>query len=615
MQGANDLSDVLKHEGLWMEDTGASKNVQIRGMSAGSMENTQLQSRVLILVNGRRTGAVQVSQVPVNNVDRIEIIRGPGAVQYGSSALGGVVNVITKKGEKDSFHLVIEEGVGSSNLYKSHVGLNGEYQNFDFSIAYDYLERGNLHMKGGEEFPHTSQLHKSVSVETGYTFMEKHRIGFSYAYSKFRDEWPGVGYRDYLDIISQGGNIDFNYGIYTPTITTVGFTYDGATENDMFDWAAFFSKSRYRRPSINYPSWSVPPPGGDFNFTNQDITNAGASIGYNSKHLDIDLGFDIVKYKINGMWDGEFKSDDLGFYISSKIKLLNDTLFFNLGARYDHFKFETVDSAYPSRTKNAFNPAFGIAYLPLDWLKLRANYSQGIKMPTSIQYAGSTQQANQYFPNPGLQPEESQTYEFGVDVDWRFITASFTYFHTNFKNMITTAPYPYAAGAWYINLDKTELSGIELSMGADLGAAFDLGFVLRPHFSYTHMLKAKNKDATRRLEDGSDDLAFVPRWSLAWGVSFDHRGLDLSADLTAVHFGRIINNYTYPTSRTFATSPGLATVDLAIEKGIFEIGSNGNMGKVKLRVQVQNLFDNDNEIYYDYRGPGRSFYVGVKYEY
>jgi vitamin B12 transporter len=610
-RGDNDLGDVLKHEGFWMVDFGASKLIQIRGIVQASHENTQLQTMVLVLVNGRRTGVKEANQLSMDNVERIEIIRGPGAVQYGSSALGGVINVITKRGEKDTFTAVVEEGIGSFDLYKSHIAFSGGYGAFDFSGSYTYLEHGDIELKGGTVFPYTSSRRKSMMLDIGYTFLDRHRIGLNYAYSSMEDEWPAVGYREYLDILAAGGNIDGDYGIYKPHITTLGFTYDGSTDSGTFDWSLFYSQTKYRRPSENYSSSF----GDSKNFTNQDIRNYGASLGFNSKYLDADLGFDYISYQIDGEWDGRFYSRDIGFYLASKIKLLDDSLFFNIGGRFDKFHFASYSSDSPSRSKSKFSPSFGVAYLPVEWLKLRANYAVGMKMPTSFQYVGGTTQGYTYFPNPALQPEETKTIEFGVDVDYKFFSSSLTYFHTDYKNKIDDW-YDYVrGGTMYINIEGAVIAGFELSMRADLGEAFDLGFSLLPHLDFTYMTKSKTR-SNERLVNGSDDLAFVPKWTLAWGITLNHPGIDLMADLTAVHYGNIVNNYTYPPpGETFNQKPGLVTVDLSVEKGLFDIGSDGKFGKVKLRVEVKNMFDNHNEIYYDFPGPGRNFYVGLKYVY
>jgi vitamin B12 transporter len=614
LAAADDLSQLLRQQGFYMIDYGASSYVQIRGMH--STENTQDRARVLVLVNGRRTGVVQVNQVPLANVERIEIIRGPSAVQYGTSALGGVINVITKRGEGDTFTATVEAGFGSFGLNKSMFSFRGGYQNFDFSGSASYIERDSItpsEKVGGQRFPHTSFKEKSVMLELGYTFNDRHRFGVNFSNLVTDLEWPTIGYRDYLHSLAAGNpvnSLDQDYGMYHTEIKTFGFTYDGATEDGTFDWSVFFSKSQYRRPSrsINmawFQDW-------DTNFTWQDVINWGASAGYNSGIIDVDLGVDYVRYKNQGLFDGDNVSKDLGIYMTAVIKPLGESLYISLGGRYDNFSMENRDpklSMFGSRSKTVFNPSVGVSYLPFEWLKLRANYSEGLRMPSAFEYTGG-QGYYLYYPNPDLQPEESKTFEFGFDVGYKFLSVSLTYFHTDWRNKIIgverTGGLP---GWWYINLKDSVVAGYELTANADLGEAFGLDFEIRPYISYTYLNKRINKD-TERWVRNSSTLPYTPRWTLAYGVTVNHPGIDLQFNVNAAHTGDVV--LTYP---AIDKGSEFVALDMSIEKGLWEIGSNGQYGKLKLRVEAKNILDSKNEIYYNYPGPGRSFYVGLKYVY
>ena len=102
MSGAKDLSDLAAKQGLqiYKVPSGLS-GIYIRGLGNRSNPD-EFSGNVLILMNGHRTGTNNMSLIGLENVERIEIIRGPAAVQYGSAAMGGVVNIITKKAGKAS---------------------------------------------------------------------------------------------------------------------------------------------------------------------------------------------------------------------------------------------------------------------------------------------------------------------------------------------------------------------------------------------------------------------------------------------------------------------------------------------------------------------------------
>ena len=85
---ATTVADLVVQQGFNVVTTGDTSNVQIRGFGNLSM-TTEYENTVLVLLNGRRTGNSNLAVAGLANVERVEIIRGPAAVQYGSNALGG----------------------------------------------------------------------------------------------------------------------------------------------------------------------------------------------------------------------------------------------------------------------------------------------------------------------------------------------------------------------------------------------------------------------------------------------------------------------------------------------------------------------------------------------
>jgi vitamin B12 transporter len=600
----SDLSDVLVQQGFWLVDWGASKYVQVRGMS--SNQSTQAQSSVLILVNGRRTGVTEVNQVQVENVERIEIIRGPSAVQYGSSAFGGVINVITKKSETDGVSAVLETGVGSYGLNRDSLSVNGRHAGFDFSLGGMYEKRDDYSIKGGIRWPHTAKENKSFMVEAGYTFLDKHRIGVNYSHHRNNSEFPGEGIADTLINIAEGTPIRYNNFVFTNK--SGGVNYDGATQDEKFHWSMFYQKSEDNKLTTGIYDPTI---------VKQDTVNYGASLGYSGQYFAIDVGFDYIEYDIFGQFQGNNLSKDLGAYISSKIKLLDDSLFISLGGRYDKFSFENREPVSTMSETN-FSPSVGVSYLPLNWLKLRANYSKGFRMPSAFEILGAPFNMYPYLPNPDLKPEKSETWEFGFDVDYEFLSSSFTFFHTDWIDMIDDE---YDWQTWvsrYINMDEAEIAGIEIALSADLGQAFDLGYQIRPHFNFTYMTTRKNKDLQYLAAHGVDTLQNVPRWTLAYGLTFNHPGMDLTVSANALHVGPMFSAFYLShggQSFDFNWGSHFAALDLALEKGLWEIGDGGRLGKVKLRIEAKNILDSQNMVYHDYPGYGRNFYVGLKYVY
>ena len=147
--------DVLKDEvGVVVRDytgNGKTASVDIRGFGETGAINT------LVLVDGRRVNEIDLSgvdwtQVPLDQVERIEIVRGPGSVLYGDNAVGGVINIITKKPEKP-FSAKSEVIRGSYLYHKESGSVGGKWGPFsailhaDYSSTEGYRENGFLRYK------------------------------------------------------------------------------------------------------------------------------------------------------------------------------------------------------------------------------------------------------------------------------------------------------------------------------------------------------------------------------------------------------------------------------------------------------------------------------------
>ena len=186
--GAQTLNDVLQNQSNIQlnQDPILGNSIQLQGLSG---------QNVKILINGvpmigRLNGNLDISQIPLNNVERIEVIEGPMSVVYGSDAIGGVVNVITKKPIKNNNKLQLNQfvdGVGNVNndmnfqlgniLKKSRLGLTGDlgrqfYEGTDFNLAtrsFDWKPKTKIFGSLGLNYQFKKSTH---SLKSSY-FYEK----------------------------------------------------------------------------------------------------------------------------------------------------------------------------------------------------------------------------------------------------------------------------------------------------------------------------------------------------------------------------------------------------------------------------------------------------------
>ncbi len=159
---ANNVFDILKNEtGISFTRQGGNgtlSNIYLRG--ANSSQTLVLIDGVELNLTNDPSGVYDFSTLPADNIDRIEVLRGPQSTLYGSDALAGVINIITKKGTGTPKFSLLTEG-GSYNTYKGILGLNGSVKKFNYSIA--------LSRTGSDGFSAASEKYGNTEKD-GYTF-------------------------------------------------------------------------------------------------------------------------------------------------------------------------------------------------------------------------------------------------------------------------------------------------------------------------------------------------------------------------------------------------------------------------------------------------------------
>jgi Outer membrane receptor for ferrienterochelin and colicins len=607
---ARSLDEILVQQGFQVMNDGATKRLRIRGMGQNQMSN-ELESNVLVLLNGRRLGANNVAIMGLDNIERVEIIRGPSAVQFGSSAMGGVVNVITKRGVPGETEIGVEAGIGSYDLYKGILSLSGGVGGFDFSGSVTNWSRDNYDVSGGHEWKYTSiDSSTSMNLDLGYNFFEKHRLGLNLNYYDQNDsQFPGSGWantgRPSSPSYGDYGNYDFsNYNL--------AFLYEGATDDDRFNWFARYSFGKDEIKRVNHSvSW-----GDSYGREEMDNKSAAAQIAYSEDIFSVALGLDYIKYDYTTL-EIDSSQNNMAGYLSAKLRLLDEMLIISAGGRYDHFKNEVAGLG--SSSDDNFAPSIGLAVLPNDWLKLRANYSEGFKIASPRQTVGYRGAWGSWIPNHNLDPETSKTFEIGADVSCEYLDASLTYFHTNWDNKIVSLGTGVPNQYQYQNLKGATIEGLELAFGVNIGQAFDWEVDLRPYINLTYLMTRENKDRTGGGGSvqavRSNTLPNTPEYTISYGLNFAYPVYDFKANINAVYSGETLTQdwrTLSPTNGRYIKHSGGTVVDLHLEKSLITFD---NCSKLSLKVDVKNLFDSDNDAYLDYPGPGRNFYVGLRYDY
>ena len=593
---ATDLGDLLAETGIGHihKYPGASTSVGIRGFRTDCI-GVDLAGHVLILIDGRRAGTGNAAKIMTKNIERIEVIRGPASVQYGSAAMGGVVNVITKQG-KDKPTAFVEGLLGSYDYKEGNVGFSGKYKAFDFSGSFTSDSRDVYDTASGKKYYNTGYNRKeNGSLNLGYEFLPGNRFGVIYTYFD-ADHVGNPGYlsQNDLDDYEDTGN------------KSVDFIYDGKTANGLFSWKVRYfdgkDEDEYFDPVASNPDyWDNGIP----DKLSVDYKGTQAQFSYNQKYLLLNAGFDWVNYKTE---DSEYSPkkteyDNPAGFLLAKARLFDERLIITGGMRYDEYEVD-MKSEGKKESDDHTSPQVGAAYLLTDWLKVRANYGEAFRMPEAKQLAYDIPTwGGRLVGNPSLKPEKGETYEGGLDLSYASFNAGLTYLHTDFKDKIET--YRKAPGITsYRNLGKAEIEGFEGELSYDIGSFFSWDYQVKPYVSFTYYAKYKDKEANK-------DLKYTSDLHVSYGITVsDFSGF--SANLNLAYTGK--QNITDWEGGTYATiTKGSFTVtNLTISKKIL---SSEKYGGITLRGEIQNLFDKNYEYVQGYPMPGRMFFLGLRYDF
>ena len=631
---AANVSQLLADQGFQVINSGTTQSLYIRGMGQSQL-GQEWDSKVLILLNGRRIGANNAALMDINRdaIDRIEIIRGPAAVQYGSSALGGVVNIITKRGE-EGMHGAAEVGFGSFGMNKQSLAVRGANGVIDAALSLSQQGRGAYDVSGGDTWAHTN-LGSSVAsnFDLGYTFLKNQRVGLNVNLYKQNDaEFPGDGF-SVTGPSALARGIAYSapyYNHYDLRNDNVAFQYEGADVDKLFTWSARYSFGRDESDATydvtDSAGWGTSHAKTDLD--NRSLTAQGT---YNGKALTLSVGIDYLKYSLDETgYSDAGDSEDNAVFFTGRYRLLDEKLIISAGGRFDHYKMNTAkDPSSGDSTSSSddnFAPSVGVVVAPQSWLKLRANYAEGFRMPSPSEYLGGDPQYfygpyGNYLPNPDLQPEKSKTYEVGADVKVGILTSSLTYFHTDWDDKIMSLPIDpsdrYSLYK-YMNLSSATISGIEWMTSLEWRPQEVKGLAIRPRLNLTWLTQRENGDASVIAQTGGNTtLPNTPQYSFSYGADFAYDPWGFNVGVTAVTSTNILTSDTrWATSSTYGKyiEAGSGTVvNMSLDKRLYAFADNH--GKISLRLQVNNIFDTNNETYLDMPGPGRNYYAGLRYEF
>lgn len=491
---ATSIAEVLSQEaGVYNYNTGQDK-VIIRGMRDTSGSYT------LILLNGKRMSSNSAmwrgndfdwSAIPLNSIERIEVIRGPMSSLYGSEAMGGVINIITKKGQVGDISGSVftqfnrlDRGDGKN---QSRYGFNlrgGLTDTLSFNLSGDtyhrdawYLEKAN----GAREAYFMEKKTQNVAASLSWEATPQQTIDVDVAYNHDKRPFLYNTPTTYAEMEMDRWNIGVTHrGNWNWGKTEA---YIGKETSDIFD-----NDSKYDAPKArNYKQENLI----GRTFANFDWLSNNMTAGVDYKDQKI---IDAAGYETGGN-----KQKSYGIFAQNTTNL-TDQLSLTLGARYDGF-----DNFEGKVTGKAY-----LAYEFADDVVLKGGWGQAYKAPSPYHlnehYSMVSCGGSCYIEgNPNLKAESSNSYELSLLVNrnhWNFGLTAFENDVTNliemFKKTTIDPSRPLHQRSWH-NIAVAKLSGAELNLG----------------YQFNDQLSVKTNTAYLKARDVKKNVALTerPEWT------------------------------------------------------------------------------------------------------
>ena len=470
---------------------GAAGSISLRGLSGGT-------ARLMVMIDGHPQYA-GIFGHPIADAyqsflaERVEVLRGPASVLYGSNAMGGVVNIVTRKMQEDGVKTNLRAGYGSYNTLETELTNRIRKGRFSSIVSGSYNRTdGHRADMGFEQYGGYAKL--------GYEMTDNWNLRGDVNVTHFNASYPGPVDAPLLDgdqRITRGMTSFAVENRYEKTSGAVSFFYN---------WGNHWINDGYT------PSAGEGPQDDRFNSRDNMMDVSLYQSTQFFKGNRITLGFDWFRY--GGHAWSEYVSgenigttselvdkheDELAGYIDFR-QDIGSWLTFNAGLRADHH----------SRIGLEWVPQAGLAFHLPHAIELKASASKGFRYPILREMY--------MFPpqNPDLQPESMWNYELAFSQ--RLMEGRLTYgvnlFYIDGKNLIQTLPNPNGSGMLNQNSGEIKNTGVEIQAAYRINRQWSVD----GNYSFLHMENPVIAAPEHKLYAGANFSH--GRWNVSTGIQY-----------------------------------------------------------------------------------------------
>lgn len=602
-QEVKDLSDLLRKEAgvdITRSSPSGVATVSLRGGDSAAQ-------RSVVLIDGQPAdfittgvgGRTAIQLVDPNNVERIEVVRGAGSALYGPGAMGGVVNVITKKGRADKPETRVFIGGDALPSRTAGVSTSGGGKDVTYQFNAKWLD-SNGYKAIPEPTPVTQQLNlqnvtwrdKSLGGRIGYWLTDRNELAFSLNHLDTHNNDFGRP-NTWATVKSTVYGLDSSNWIRDNYLLTANVSYrdhQGDYDFDSFlsTWNPDTTKTDILREKATKLTAEVKNQW-DINSSNRLLFGAA----YAKDTADLKY-WDAVGGTQNDSRTADVKN--LGVYLQDEIRA-GDKLFITAGVRYDRFDYALQYTNYTTAPTTArevnkdwstFNPRLAARYNITEVTSLRASAGKGFRAPDTYGLMGQRQIPGvlDFRPNPDLNAEKSVNYDIGIDQQFGSgLSASLTAYRSEIKDAIVTMMRPeagfFVGVIQFQNIGEVHNTGLEL----ELKKKFDDNW--SAYGNYTYNVSEISADAPAGAigwPEKGRKLNLSPVNKLAAGVVYT-----LPKRLTARLDGRYVGDRYVPGDTQNSPQNKLPSYFVADAKLTWYIPVNQN--RMEISAGARNLFD------------------------
>ncbi len=483
--GSRDLAQVITELGGvfingYNSNAGKEKNIYLRG---ARVDHTLITIDGIPVYDASGIGSnFDIRNIPVDLVERIEILKGSQSTLYGSDAIAGVINLITRKGGTKPFSISATADYGSFQTFRAHTSISGHSKLFDYQVGYthfntDGFSEAKKPTTATTTFDKDGFRQNNVEGNLSFSISKQVKIQPFFRYNQNKSSLDQDAFIDELDFTNEIKNTQagirniFSFGntqlhvIYQYNYTHRYYLDDSVKSRNGFytyNQATFKASEHFGEAFVIFP----------FSFFK---LTAGTDIrSSNTDYKPVQIPFPSKAFSSDSV-----KQQQFGMYAA--LNYSRSSWNIEAGTRYNHH------SEYGSNYAFNFNPS----YLLRSNLKIFANVSTGYKTPSLYQLFSE-------YGNRQLTPETSVNLEGGLQVfskDQRSNLRA-TYYRRKVKDVIAFFFDPATFASYYINQDRQKDHGFELEGTTKIS-------VLQLHALYSYV---DGKVST--LQNGKDTTYF-----------------------------------------------------------------------------------------------------------